>query len=139
MRILLLLSTMLASCTTGLELKSVDYGHLFNDSNSKVWLVNKAMIENAVVSPTLNIDKDLLIFYRSGHFRYVPYRQFSEMKGMKGFYVLNSEERTLDLEFEGDRKWKFSMPYLTEDSILLQTAANSDSSISIQLIPIPEY
>lgn len=139
MRKLLLFAIVLGSCTTGLELKSVDYGHLLNDSNSKVWLVNKTMIENAVISPVLNIDKDVLIFYRSGHFRYVPYRQLSEMKGQKGFYFLNSEERTLDLEFDNNGKWKFSLPYLTEDSILLQNAMNSDSAISLQIIPLPEY
>lgn len=139
MKRFLFVTLALSACTTGLDLKSVDYNNLLNDSNSKVWLVNKTLVGDAVVSPVLNIDKDVIIFYRSGHFRYVPYRQLSEMKGERGYFVLKSEERTLDLEFENDQVWKFSLAYLTEDSILCQHIPTSDSTISLQIIPLPEY
>jgi len=128
----------LAACTAGINMKSVTYDYLLNDSNSKVWLVNKVIIGNAVISPTVNYDKHLLIFHNSGHIDYIPYRQLTRSQGSKGYYILNSEERRLILEFNNDQRWEFDLKYMTEDSIYLKSTAHSDTNISMQLIPLPE-
>ncbi|OFZ58563.1 MAG: hypothetical protein A3D92_19365 [Bacteroidetes bacterium RIFCSPHIGHO2_02_FULL_44_7] len=119
-------------------MKSVTYDHLLNDSNSKVWLVNKVIFGNAVISPTTNYDKHLLIFHNSGHIDYIPYREVTRSQGSKGYYVLDSQERKLILEFNNDQRWEFTMKYMTEDSILLESTPRSDTNISMQLIPLPE-
>lgn len=132
------IALLLTSCTTGVSLKSVNYDHLFHDSNSKVWLVNKVLINNAVISPGRDIDKHLLIFYRSGHIYYIPFRDLTRKEGRRGYYTLDSENRRITLEFSEHEQWKFDLAYLTEDSILMIPTPQSDTNISLQIIPFPE-
>lgn len=135
---LLFCSILLVACTAGIDMKSVPYDHLLHDSNSKVWLVNKVLVGNAVISPTNNYDKHLLIFHTSGHINYIPYRELTRSQGDKGYYVLKSEDRRLILDFENNQRWEFDMKYITEDSIYLESTSRSDTNINIQLIPLPE-
>lgn len=139
MKVLLLFCGIhLAACTAGINMKTAPYDHLLHDSNSKVWLVNKVLVGNAVISPTINYDKHLLIFHSSGNVDYIPYRELTRTEGDKGYFVLKSEERRLILEFENNRRWEFEMKYATEDSIYLESTSRSDTNINIQLIPLPE-
>lgn len=127
-----------AACTTGVDLHEVNYEHLFHDSNSKVWLVNKVMVGNAVVSPELMYDKDILIFHSNGHINFLPMRELTRSVGMRGFFILKSEERQLILDLDNTGRWIFNLEYLTEDSILMVPTTKSDTNISLQLIPFPE-
>lgn len=126
------------ACTTGVSLKEVSYEHLFHDSNSKVWLVNKVMIGNAVVSPDMLYDKSLLIFHNNGHINFLPMRELTKSPGERGFFILKSEERKLILELDRSGRWIFDLKYLTEDSILMVPTTKSDTNITMQLVPFPE-
>jgi hypothetical protein len=120
-------------------MREVNYEHLFHDSNSKVWMVNKVMVGNAVVSPELMFDKHLLIFHRNGHINYLPMRDLTRSVGERGFFILKSSERQLILELDRGGRWMFDLKYLTEDSILMVPMAKSDTNISMQLVPFPEF
>lgn len=119
-------------------MNEVNYEHLFHDSNSKVWLVNKVMVGNAVVSPEPLYDKEILIFHSSGNINLLPMRDLTRAVGERGFFILKSKERQLILELDRSGRWIFDLEYLTEDSILMVPGAKSDTNISLQLIPFPE-
>ncbi len=130
---------LLASCTLGTSMESVNYDHLFHDSNSKVWVVNKLMVDNAVISPNALYDKHLIIFYRNRNCDYIPFRDLTREAPRKGDFFVDSDKRTLDIKFYDNREeWKLDFVYLTEDSILLSPRKDSDIQMSMQLKPFQE-
>lgn len=137
-RTLLLFPICLFSCSTGITLESVDYNTLFHDSNSKVWLVNKVIIDNANIAPFNKNDKDIMVFHDSGYCDYIALKDVTRKRPRKGYYFLNSKDRTMSIEFDDDKSWELELSYLTEDSVLMQPMKNSDIQIAIQLIPFPE-
>jgi hypothetical protein len=127
------------SCSTGITLDSVDYGSLFDDSNSKVWLVSKQIVDNADISPIQTYDKDIMVFHKGGVVDYIALKDITRKKPRKGQYVLDSQNRTMKIEFENGRIWDLDLSYITEDSILMEPTKNSDLNIAVQLKPLPEF
>jgi hypothetical protein len=127
------------SCTTGISLVSVDYGSLFNDSNSKVWLVNKHVVDNANITPIKLYDKEIMIFHNNGVVDCIALKDITRKKTRKGQYVLDSENRTMKIEFKNDQIWDLDLSYITEDSILMEPTKSSDINITVQLKPLPEF
>lgn len=137
-KVVVYLGLLISSCTAGVNLESVDYDHLFNDSNSKVWLVNKVMVENAVISPSNDQDKDVMIFYNSWNLDYLAMKDITRKAPRKADYFLDSDARTMRIEFADKQVWDLDLIYLTEDSILLEPRDGSDIKMAIQLKPFPE-
>ena len=127
------------SCSTGITLDSVDYGSLFDDSNSKVWLVSKQIVDDADISPIQTYDKDIMVFHKSGVVDYIALKDITRKKPRKGQYVLDSQNRTMKIEFENGKIWDLDLSYITEDSILMEPTKNSDLNIAVQLKPLPEF
>lgn len=137
-RILFIFPLLFTGCTSGISLKSVNYDHLFNDSNSKVWVVNKELKSNMVVSDLRMENKKLLIFHSNYTFNIIPMKELARKEPLRGDYDLNSQKRTLSMYFDTDEEWLFDIAYLTEDSILLLPNAEATNELSLQLKPFPE-
>lgn len=134
---LLIGALILSSCTTGIELESVDYTSLFTDSNSKVWIVNKMLLQDANIAPLKHENKDLLIFHHNGHCDLIPMKDLTRKPVRKGVFNLDSKKRLMTIQFD-DKKWCFTVPYITEDSVLLNVTEKSEIPYSIQIKPFPE-
>ena len=128
----------LISCTNGVDLDGVDYTTLFTDSNSKVWMVNKVIVDNANIAPLEVFDKDIFIFHHNGHCDYIAMKDLTRKPVRKGYFDLNSKQHTLTIDFKEGKMWRLDLPYLTEDSVLLQASPDSDIQVTIQLKPFPE-
>lgn len=135
---LIFISILLSACTTGVELQSVDYTTLFTDSNSKVWIINKVIIQEANISPVKSESKDLLIFHHNGHCDLIPMKDLTRKPVRKGAFILDSKKRELTIDFQDNKSWEFDIPYITEDSVLLNAKENSKTPFSIQIKPFPE-
>ncbi|MDX2361319.1 MAG: hypothetical protein QNK23_10965 [Crocinitomicaceae bacterium] len=134
----ILIFIILTACTSGVHLESVNYNDLFHDGNSKVWLVNKVMVNNAVISSVKNSDKHVLIFHENNACEYIAMKDITRKSPERGYFILNSELRTVYIEFEDDHRWEFTIAYIEEDSILLEPTSTSDANFTIQLTPFPE-
>lgn len=135
---LIFISILLSACTTGVDLQSVDYTTLFTDSNSKVWIINKVIIQEANISPIKSENKDLLIFHHNGHCDLIPMKDLTRKPVRKGTFILDSKKRELIIDFQDNKSWEFDIPYITEDSVLLNAKENSKTPFSIQIKPFPE-
>lgn len=133
--ILLLIVT---SCASGVDLKPIPLGPLLYDSNSKVWMVDKVIVDNKNFAPSKNLDKDVLIFYRSGKCMFQPMRTLGDMVGRKGDFTVYSEEKTLTIYFQRG-KWDFTISAITEDTIVLNPTKASDVNYTMVLVPFPEF
>lgn len=120
-------------------MKSVHYDSLFNDGNSKVWMIQNVLIDGVDVTPTDKMSKDLMIFYRSRNVTIVPLKQMGAVVPKRGVYSLDSDDKEIDLDFmETKESWKFDLVYVTEDSILMSPRKDCQPEFKIRLIPFPE-
>lgn len=132
------ISILLVSCTTGVQLESVDYTSLFTDGNSKVWIINKMIVGEADIAPIKDEGKDLLIFYQNGNCDLIPMKDLTRKPARKGMFTLDSKKRLLRIDFADKNSWNFDIPHIAEDSVLLNAKENSKTPFSIQIKPFPE-
>jgi len=69
---LLFLSLILSSCSSQVSLKDVDYNNLLNDHNSKVWLIDKQVVNNIDIANGHDWNKELMIFHETGKVEIIP-------------------------------------------------------------------
>jgi hypothetical protein len=115
----------------------VNKGALLHDLNSKVWMLDKVLINDSNVAPKINFDKDILVFYQSGKCLLQPMRSLGDVNGKRGEYSLYPEDKALTLYFQGE-KWDFDMNIITEDTLFLVPRKKSEFKYSIVLVPFPE-
>lgn len=136
-KLLLFLSIGLFSCTEGIEMTEVPSDYLLNDGNSKVWMIEQMIVDNTDISARLNEEKELIIFYQSGRFQYIPIKQLGHITGKTGTYELSNSNKELRMYFP-DKKWYFKLKEFSEDSIYLTPLKASEANFSIQLVPLKE-
>lgn len=132
----LLLATFIG-CTTGYPLKSVDYNDLFCDGNSKVWVVDKMIVNRVNTAQEPVEKKDLFIFHESGVLDFLPMKALGNEAPRKGRYYLDSDKRELSITFDRE-EWLFELPVLEEDRVLMKPAKRGNAPYTIELIPLPE-
>lgn len=137
-KLLFLLSIGLSACASNAEMKGVHYDYLLNDGNSKVWMIEQMIVDKSNISPRMDHEKELLIFYQSGSFQYIPVKQLGHKTGKTGDYFLSSEDKLLKLYFKEESIWEFSLTEISEDSIYMVPTKQSDVDFSIQLVPLKE-
>jgi len=134
---LLFLSLILSSCSSQVSLKDVDYNNLLNDHNSKVWLIDKQVVNNIDIANGHDWNKELMIFHETGKVEIIPMKALGKANPKVGNYILISDEKRLEISFP-DEEWVMSLTNITEDSIYMKSAKGSDAKFDIQLIPFPE-
>lgn len=127
----------LGACTASTEMKDVPYDYLINDGNSKVWMIDQMIVGKTDISSQQNEEKELIIFYNSGRFQYIPIKQLGHSKGKTGTYVLSSIDRELKMYFQ-EKIWHFKFDEISEDSIYLTPIKGANADFSIQLVPLKE-
>ena len=128
---------LLGSCTTGINFDNVDYKNLFHDDNSKVWIVNKVIFEGAVISSNSHLDKDVIIFHKSGVCDFIPFKNLGTSKSKKGEFHIDSQAKEVRIDFPKE-SWLYTMRYIFEDSISLKPMKESASQLGMQLKPFME-
>lgn len=128
---------MLASCTTGYEADNFRYDYLFNDGNSKVWLIDEHYIGGENVIPANTRDRQVMIFHSSGTVKIGKVKNIGTPSMRIGHYYVNSDKKVLEIKIER-QNWVLSMSAISEDSISLKATAKSDIKEDIKLIPFPE-
>ncbi|MFO0494799.1 MAG: hypothetical protein ACK50Y_04645 [Flavobacteriia bacterium] len=128
---------LIASCSTGVELKPVKKDALLHDMNSKIWMVEKVILNDSNVAPRINFDKDILVFYKSGRCVFQPMKTLGDFVGKQGEYSLDSEDMKLSLYFMAE-KWDFNLYLSQEDTLILEPTKQSDLKYTMILVPFPE-
>jgi len=118
-------------------MKNVQYDYLLNDGNSKVWMIEQMIVDRTNISPQQDHQKELLIFYQSGQFQYIPLKGLGHKKGRVGNYFLDSEDKELKLYYK-EEIWHFKLQEINEDSIYLVPLSDSKAQFSLELVPLKE-
>ncbi len=128
---------LIVGCTDAIPLQGINYNTLLTDDNSKVWLINKQTVNQINIANGHNWNKDLMIFYDSGKVEIIPMKALGKASPKSGHFLLDSDRKRLEISFP-DEEWIMDLSYITEDSVFMSSAANSDSDFSIQIIPFQE-
>lgn len=135
---LVLLVLALSACSTGVEMKGINYGSLFHDGNSKVWMIDKVIKDKQDFSPAERRNKDILIFFENGKCQFQPIHTLGDIQGRKGEYSVFSNEKLITLYFDKAEKWEFKLEVIEENKVVLKPTKNSDLNYKLVLIPLPE-
>jgi hypothetical protein len=125
------------SCSTGVALKPVDLGTLFHDGNSKVWLVDKVIIDRQNFAPKQAADKDAFIFYSTSKCSFQPLKTIGDFSSKNGEFSIYSDEKLLTVYFKKE-VWEFKLASLSDNKIVLKPTKKSDLKYTLVLIPLPE-
>lgn len=136
MKKLLFFALLTVGCNSDVGMKTVSYDGLLNDESSKVWLVDESILEGASVGAFKAVDKDVLIFHKTGKFQYSPIRKLGTGNVPTGRYALDSEKKVLSLYFK-EETWSYKLAYIEEDSILLVPNSTSTTQYALKIIPFP--
>jgi type II secretory pathway component PulC len=134
---LILFIGVLSGCSEGVELRPISLALLFNDSNSKIWIINEVNSGNKNFAPKINVEKDVVIFYESGKCILQPMNTIGDLEGKRGEYSLYPDENLISLFF-AQEKWEFNINVQSENKIILSPTSNSDIKYQLVLIPFPE-
>ena len=132
-----LLSLLVAACTSSARMRPISYDYLLNDGNSKVWMINEMSIDKTNIAPRRDSQKELLIFFSDGQFQYIPVQELGHKKGRIGSYYLDSEEKTLKLNFKEDT-WHFKLNQITEEVIYMSPMPDSKVEFSMEIVPLKQ-
>ena len=127
----------LCSCSTNGNLIPVNKRSILTDNGSKVWLVDQVIIGNKNFAPTINSEKDVIIFYENGHCSYQSIRNLGDLPPKKGEFSMYSDDTTLLIDFKSE-SWYFSYQQISEDTIALLPDKKSDLKYKLILVPFPE-
>jgi len=132
-----ILTFILASCTSSVDLKSIDYSGLLDDGNSKVWIISEEEVAGTVISDPSLYRKKMIVFHNSGVVNMIPVNALGDREPERGYFFVNSDKKILNLEFKKEL-WVLEMVHLTEDSIVCKALSESDLQVNFKLIPFPE-
>lgn len=132
----------LSGCTANIPMKKVSYNTLLNDDNSKVWLINKQIVNNINITNGHNWNKELMIFHANGVVEIISMQSLGKKHPKKGDYYLDSDNKRLEISFNGENgkteEWIMELAYITVDSIFMSPTKASDTEMHLQIIPLPE-
>lgn len=124
-------------CTSNYPLKSVNYDDLFCDGNSKVWVINKTIVDGINVSQSGLHKKEVFVFHESGVLDYIPFKGMGSSEPKKGRYYLDSDKRTLSIVFK-EKEWFFKLSVLEDDRIVIRPYKKGRAPFTLELVPLPE-
>lgn len=127
----------LTACTSNYPLKSVDYNELFSNGNSKVWVINKMIVNDIDVAQAGLRNKEIFVFHDSGVLDYLPLRVIGQKEPKKGRFYLDSDKRIMSINFK-KQEWRFKMSVLEDDRIVMRPLKKGSAPFTVELIPLPE-
>ena len=126
----------ITSCTLDVELKPLNSSAIFNDGNSKMWLVEHLWIkERDYAHPNRN-KKDIITFYASGRCAVQKINTFGNEKGDVVDYKV-IDKKIVILSGKG-KVWKFKITKLSQENIELTPMKGTSFKYIMNLVPITE-
>jgi hypothetical protein len=126
----------ISSCTLDVELKPLNSCAIFNDGNSKMWLVDHLWIKQRDYSNPMRNKKDIIVFFESGRCSVQKLNTFGIEKGdIVDYKVI--DKKILILSGKG-KVWKFKITKLTQENIELTPMKGTSFKYVMNLVPITE-
>ena len=137
-RAVFFLFLLLVSCSDHYVLDRLPLDPVLHDGNSKMWMIDQIRVGKKNLAPQVNMQKDVLIFYKNGHCMVQPMSTIGDVVGKKGEFTAYPEDSSLTLYFKNE-VWDFRLKRRGNDTIILQPRKKSDLSYKLVIVPFPEF
>jgi len=124
-------------CTSEGSMKKVDSYIFLHDNSSKVWLVDKLLINKNDYTPLRFRYKQLIVFHESRNAYFYRLHEFGDKTGIKSHYWMDRTTNEFGFQI-GKKEWIFEIALITRTKIVLRPKNNS-YPYTMVLIPFPEY
>lgn len=126
-----------AGCVSESSMKRLDPYIFLHDNSSKVWLVDKLLINKNDYTPVQFRYRQLIVFHRSRNAYFYRLHEFGDKRGLKTTYWMDQSKNEFGFEL-GTKEWIFAIRHLAREKIVLKPKYGS-YPYTIVLIPFPEY
>jgi hypothetical protein len=127
----------LAGCSSGASLKKIDDYIFLHDNSSKVWVVDKLLINKNDYTPMRFRFKQVVVFHESRNAYFYRIDQMGDKPGAKTYYWLDRTKNEFGF-LVGQHEWLFEIRHLSRTKVVLRPKNNS-YPYTMVLIPFPEY
>lgn len=124
-------------CSSGASLKKIDDYIFLHDNSSKVWLVDKLLINQNDYTPMRFRFKQVIVFHESRNAYFYRINEMGDKPGAKTHYWLDRTKNEFGF-LVGQKEWLFEIRHLSRTKLVLRPKNNS-YPYTIVLIPFPEY
>ena len=125
------------SCSSGSSLKKIDDYIFIHDNSSKVWVVDKLLINKNDYTPMRFRFKQVVVFHESRNAYFYRIDQMGDRPGAKTQYWLDRTKNEFGF-LVGQHEWLFEIRHLSRTKVVLRPKNNS-YPYTMVLIPFPEY
>lgn len=132
---LLLLITV--GCSSGTTLKKIDNYIFLHDNSSKVWLVDKLLINKNDYTPMRFRFKQIIVFHESRNAYFYRLNEMGEKPGAKTYYWMDRTKNEFGF-LVGQKEWVFEIKQISRTKLVLRPKNNS-YPYTMVLVPFPEY
>ena len=132
-----LVVVLLLGCTSEGSMKKVDSYIFLHDNSSKVWLVDKLLINKNDYTPLRFRYKQMIVFHESRNAYFYRLHEFGDKTGIKSNYWMDKTTNEFGFEI-GKKEWLFEILLISRTKIVLRPKNNS-YPYTMVLIPFPEY
>lgn len=127
----------LAGCSSGTSLKKIDDYIFLHDNSSKVWVVDKLLINKNDYTPMRFRFKQVVVFHESRNAYFYRIDQMGDKPGAKTYYWLDRTKNEFGF-LVGQHEWLFEIRHMSRTKVVLRPKNNS-YPYTMVLIPFPEY
>lgn len=139
-RLIYFIGTVLAltvfSCGFEPTMKPVDPYIFLHDNSSKVWLVEKLLINNNDYTPFRFQHKQLIVFHETRNAYFYRLKNFGTKMGLRTYFWMNRAEKEFGFQFD-KKEWLFEIRQMSRKKIVLRPK-NQTYPYTMVLVPFPE-
>ncbi|MBI3239244.1 MAG: hypothetical protein HYZ43_10455 [Flavobacteriia bacterium] len=124
-------------CSSGTSLKKIDNYIFLHDNSSKVWLVDKLLINKNDYTPMRFRFKQIIVFHESRNAYFYRLNEMGEKPGAKTYYWMDRTKNEFGF-LVGQKEWVFEIKQISRTKLVLRPKNNS-YPYTMVLVPFPEY
>lgn len=131
----ILLLLLLLSCRGGQSMKMVDQYIFLHDNSSKIWLIDKLLIEKNDHTPMRFEFRQVIAFHESRN-AYIYRVDEMHKPGKKAFYWMDRSKNEFGFQFT-QKEWVFEIVSISRTKVVLKPK-RGPFKYTMVLIPFPE-
>lgn len=128
---------LLAGCSSDDSMKKIDRYIFLHDNSSKVWMVDKLMLNKNDYTPLRFRNRQLVVFHKSRNAYFYRIHELGDKQGLKTYFWLDHEKNEFGFQFSRD-EWIFEIKQLSRTRVVLKPKRGR-YPYTIVLVPFPEY
>lgn len=135
--LLFLLSLFILGCSDDSSAIKIRINSLLHDDSSKVWMVEKEVIDGKEYAPENINFRTVITFYNDFNFAEQPLNTLGNRPPKYGTFEVGDQNVTISF-FQGKKENVFLIEHHSKERIVLKSIEKRGEKIELHLIPLPK-